>query len=559
MSLEGETTRLLATLQSLPLRIILADGGARRAIAFIAGATGALALAPFDVFPAMAVPLCVAIWLIDGASGVGVTALRSAASAGWWLGFGYFVAGLWWLGAAMLVEADQFAWALPLAVLGLPAGLAVFTALGFAAARALWSPGPLRVFALAAGLGGAEWLRGHILSGFPWNDVGMAFASAGPLTQTASLIGLHGLDLVAILIFASPATLIDGRPTSAPTPTPGRDGNPALWTAIILIGLMALFGALRLATGRTDYVSGVKLRLMQPNLPQDAKFNPQNGPAILDRYLTLTNRATGPERRGAADVTHVIWPESAFPYILSRQPEALSAIAQTLQGAILLTGAARVVEDGDGGGKIFNSIEVVHGDQIVAAFDKMHLVPFGEYLPLEKYLSPFGLTQLVPGTWDQGDGPRELSAPGLPLMAPLICYEAIFPGRATERDPARPRPRPRLLLNVTNDGWFGLTSGPYQHFAQARMRAIEEGLPLIRVANTGVSAIVDPYGRVLDSLPLGAEGVIDGRLPQPASATLFSRWGDRIFPALWTLTLLIAAAARAQLAARWSVQRKPKH
>jgi apolipoprotein N-acyltransferase len=555
VSLEGETTRLLATLQSLPLRIILADGGARRAIAFIAGATGALALAPFDVFPAMAIPLCVAVWLIDGASGVGVTALRSAASAGWWLGFGYFVAGLWWLGAAMLVEADQFAWALPLAVLGLPAGLAVFTALGFAAARALWSPGPLRVFALAAGLGGAEWLRGHILSGFPWNDVGMAFASAGPLTQTASLIGLHGLDLVAILIFASPATLIDGRPTSAPTP--GRDNNPALWTAIILIGLMALFGALRLATGRTDYVSGVKLRLMQPNLPQDAKFNPQNGPAILDRYLTLTNRATGPERRGAADVTHVIWPESAFPYILSRQPEALSTIAQTLQGAILLTGAARVVEDGDGGGKIFNSIEVVHGDQIVAAFDKMHLVPFGEYLPLEKYLSPFGLTQLVPGTWDQGDGPRELSAPGLPLMAPLICYEAIFPGRATERAPARPRPR--LLLNVTNDGWFGLTSGPYQHFAQARLRAIEEGLPLIRVANTGVSAIVDPYGRILDFLPLGTEGVIDGRLPQPVSATLFSRWGDRIFPALWTLTLLIAAAARTQLAARWSVQRKPQH
>jgi apolipoprotein N-acyltransferase len=242
---------------------------------------------------------------------------------------------------------------------------------------------------------------------------------------------------------------------------------------------------------------------------------------------------------------------------LSRQPEALSAIAQTLQGAILLTGAARVVEDGDGGGKIFNSIEVVHGDQIVAAFDKMHLVPFGEYLPLEKYLGPFGLTQLVPGTWDQGDGPRELSAPGLPLMAPLICYEAIFPGRATERDPARPRPR--LLLNVTNDGWFGLTSGPYQHFAQARLRAIEEGLPLIRVANTGVSAIIDPYGRVLDSLPLGTEGVIDGRLPQPASATLFSRWGDRIFPALWTLTLLIAAAARVQLAARWSVQRKPQH
>ena len=554
VSLEGETTRLLTTLQSLPPRIILADGCARRAIAFIAGATGALALAPFDVFPAMMVPLCVAVWLIDGAAGSGVTALRSAAGAGWWLGFGYFVAGLWWLGAAMLVEADQFAWSIPLAVLGLPAGLAVFTALGFMAARALWSPGPLRVFALAAGLGGAEWLRGHILSGFPWNDVGMAFASAGPLSQTAALIGLYGLDLAAILIFAAPATLIDGRPASA------RNGNPALWTAIILLGLMALFGALRLATGRTDYAPGVKLRLMQPNLPQDAKFQPQNGPAILERYLTLSNRATSPERRSAADVTHIIWPESAFPYILSRQPEALSAIAQTLQGAILLTGAARVEEDGDGGGKIFNSIEVVHGDQIVAAFDKIHLVPFGEYLPLAKYLKPFGLTQLVPGTWDQGEGPRELMAPGLPLMAPLICYEAIFPGKATESGAGHQRPR--LLLNVTNDGWFGLTSGPYQHFAQARLRAIEDGLPLIRVANTGVSAIIDPYGRVLDSLPLGVDGVIDGRLPQPASAPLFSRWGQRIFLALWTLTFLVALAGRLagrlQAAGRWSVQRKPR-
>jgi apolipoprotein N-acyltransferase len=537
VSLRKETISLLATLQDLSHRIILAEGGSRRAIAFIAGATGALALAPFDVVPAMAVPLCVAVWLIDGASGVGVAAFRSAAGAGWWLGFGYFVAGLWWLGAAMLVEADQFAWALPLAVLGLPAGLALFTALGFALARAVWSPGSLRVFALAAGLGGAEWLRGHIFTGFPWNDFGMALAAAGPLAQTASLIGLHGLDLAAIVIFAVPATLIDA-------PVFGRTRNIAIWVAVALLAGMAQFGALRLATGRTEYAPGVKLRLMQPNLPQDAKFKPQNGPAILDRYLNLSNRAASPERRGAADVTHIVWPESAFPFILSKQPEALSAIAHTLQGAVLLTGAARVEEDGDGGGKIFNSIEVVQGDQIVAYFDKIHLVPFGEYLPMEKFLKPLGLTQLVPGIWDSGAGPRELSAPGLPLMAPLICYEAIFSGRATES--GADRPQPRLLLNVTNDGWFGLTSGPYQHFAQARLRAIEEGLPLIRVANTGVSAIVDPWGRVLNFLPLGAEGVIDGRLPLPTTPTVFSRRGRAAFPALWLLMLLIALFGRAQ-------------
>lgn len=531
MSFQDETAGLLAMLRDLSHRVILAEDGARRTISFIAGATGALALAPFDIVPAMAVPLCVAVWLIDGAAGDGVASLRSAAGAGWWLGFGYFVAGLWWLGAAMLVEAEQFAWALPLAVIGLPAGLALFTALGFAIARAIWSPGSLRIFALAAGLGGAEWLRGHVLTGFPWNDVGMALAAAGPLAQTASVIGLHGLDLVAIIIFAAPATLIDA-------PARGRTRNIAIWTAVALLGAMAQFGALRLATGRTEYAAGVKLRLIQPNLPQDAKFQPQNGPAILERYLTLSNRNASPERRGASDVTHIVWPESAFPYILSRQPEALAAIAKTLQGAILLTGAARIEEDGDGGGKVFNSIEVVHGDQIVAFFDKIHLVPFGEYLPMEKYLKPFGLAQIVPGVWDHGTGPRKLSAPGLPPMAPLICYEAIFPGQATGN--GSEAQRPRLLLNVTNDGWFGLTSGPYQHFAQARLRAIEEGLPLIRVANTGVSAIVDPWGRVLNALPLGIEGVIDGRLPQPTAPTVFSRWDRLIFPTLWTLTLGIA-------------------
>ena len=539
MSSQDETTGLLAKLQALAHRVILSEGGSRRAIAFIAGATGAFALAPFDIVPAMAVPLCVAVWLIDGAAGAGVAALWAAAGDGWWLGFGYFVAGLWWLGAAMLVEADQFAWALPLAVLGLPACLATFTALGFVAARAVWTSGSLRVFALAAGLGGAEWLRGRIFTGFPWNDPGMALAAAGPLAQTASLIGLHGLDLVAIVIFAAPATLIDA-------PMSGRARNIAIWTAVGLLAAMGQFGALRLATGRTAYAPGVKLRLMQPNLPQDAKFRPENAPAILDRYLSLSNRDAGPQRRGARDVTHVIWPESAFPYILSRQPEALAAIAQTLQGAILLTGAARIEEDGAGGGKIFNSILVVQGDQIVAFFDKIHLVPFGEYLPMEKYLTPFGLTQLVPGVWDAGEGRRALSAPGLPPMAPLICYEAIFSGEAT--DAGSGRLRPRVLLNVTNDGWFGLTSGPYQHFAQARLRAIEEGLPLIRVANTGVSAIIDPWGRVLDSLPLGVEGIIDGRLPLPTSATLFSRWGRFAFPALWALTLVIALIGRIQKA-----------
>jgi apolipoprotein N-acyltransferase len=530
-----------AGLATLPRRVILAEGWTRRAFAFGAGALGALALPPFDFAPAMAIPLTTAVWLIDGAAAEGgrrrprLGPLLSAAGAGWWLGFGYFVAGLWWLGSAMLVEADEFAWAIPLAVLGLPALLAFFPALGFALSRLLWSPGPARVFALAAGLGVSEWLRGHMFTGFPWNDFGMALAQAGPLGQGAALVGLHGLDLIAIIIFAAPATLIDR--------LPGARANSAARTAIALLAALSLFGVVRLATSPTLFVPGVKLRLMQPNLAQDAKFRPENGPDILRRYLALSDKATSPDVTGVADVTHLIWPESAFPYVVTREPQALADIARTLQGKVLITGAARLEGDGEGRrGRLYNAIQVFENGRVLDFYDKSHLVPFGEYLPLEDWLRPFGVTQLVPGIWDRGEGSRRLTAPGLPPMSPLVCYEAIFPGEVAPRN-ARDE-RAKLLLNLTNDGWFGRTPGPWQHFAQARLRAIEEGLPLIRVANTGISAIVDPYGRVLESLPLGEEGIIDGRLPEPASETLFARWCAVIFPILLIMMVLLALAGR---------------
>jgi len=442
----------------------------------------------------------------------------------------------------MLVEADQFAWALPLAVIGMPALLALFTSLGFALARLLWSPGSARIFALAVGLGASEWLRGHILTGFPWNDFGMALASVPPLAQTASLIGLHGLDLLAIVIFAAPATLVDRPPGRRDFATPA-----AIFAAAALAGML-VFGTARLARHDFEFVEGVKLRLMQPNLPQDAKFKPENGAGILRRYLALSDQATAPGRTGVADITHLIWPESAFPFVLSREPQALASIDRALPGVILITGAARLEEErptAPGGGrrsKVYNAIEVVQGDRIIGFYDKAHLVPFGEYLPLETLLRPLGITHLVPGIWDRGAGPRRLVAPGLPPIAPLICYEAIFPGDVTAPDDGGARAQ--LLLNVTNDGWFGMTSGPYQHLAQARLRAIEEGLPLVRAANTGISAIIDPHGRILSELPLGTEGVLDGLLPKPLGATFFSQHPHAGFLFLMVAALISALAGR---------------
>jgi apolipoprotein N-acyltransferase len=508
--------------------VILAWDWRRRAIAFAAGTIGALALPPFDFLPAALAPMMTAVWLIDGSAVVGangrstVRSMRSAFAAGWWWGFGYFVAGLWWLGSAFLVEADKFAWALPLGVLALPAGLAFFPAIGFAIARLLWSPGAARILALSVGLCASEWLRAIVLTGFPWNEIGMALGQNLVLAQIASIVGLHGLTILSVAIFAAPATLADERT--------GRWFSGPILLALAALGLFAAFGAFRLSAPDSTSVAGVKLRIMQPNVAQDADFRPQNKDAIMRRYLALSDRATSPTSTGVADVTHLIWPESAFPFLLARDPHALAQIADLLRGgAVLITGAARVAErvPGDGRAHFFNSIQVIdnHG-ALLDRYDKQHLVPFGEYLPFADFLDRFGVTQFIqfPGGFDAGSGPTILRAPGLPDALPLICYEAVFPREIGSFFRPDDR-RPAWMLNVTDDAWFGITPGPHQHFAQARLRAIEQGLPLVRAANTGISAVVDGLGRVVAELPLGVEGVLDSVLPTPRPPTFYSRFG----------------------------------
>jgi apolipoprotein N-acyltransferase len=517
-------------------RVVLAWGWPRRLIALAAGATGALALPPLDLWPLIVVPMTVAVWLVDGAVGTGRWArVRAALAVGWWWGFGFFLAGLWWLGAAFLVEADKFAWAMPLGVVALPAGLALFPALAFAAARLIWPQGSGRILIFAVALALSEWLRGHVLTGFPWNAYGMMLAGQAWIAQFASLAGLYGLTLVAVAIGAAPATLGTGKPG------PTRWRAPVL--ALVALGGLLGFGAWRIPAAPTPDVSGVKLRLMQPNLPQDAKFNPRAGEAILSRYLALSDRATSPRTLGVQDVTHLIWPESAFPFLLGRTPQALSRIAALLPpNATLITGAARAGETlpGESRPPIFNSIQVVNDEgAIVASYDKVHLVPFGEYLPavLETLIRSVGLSEFVavPGGFAAASRRMPLTVRGLPPAAALICYEAVFPGQVMPQGP-----RPGFMLNLTNDGWFGQTSGPYQHFAQARLRSVEEGLPLVRVANTGISAVIDPYGRVTASLPLGTEGVLDAALPIGIPATLYVQFRDVFFAGLVLAFLLLS-------------------
>jgi apolipoprotein N-acyltransferase len=524
-------------LKGLITGIVLAWGWRRAAIALAAGAASGLAMAPFDIWPVMFVTFPVLVWLIDGAAVGRWGGVVVAGITGWWFGFGYFVVGLYWIGNALLVDAATFGWLLPFAVVGVPAMLAIFTGLGVAFARVLWTRGALRIMALAVALTASEWLRGHVLTGFPWNAFGYALTNPLALAQSAAIFGLWGLTFIAVAIFASPATLTDD-------PTETRRPWLPLACAVVVLVILAGYGEVRLRRTQTGFVDGVHLRIMQPNLPQDAKFNYGAKQEVMKRYLALSDRAAGPRSTGMHDVTHLIWPESAFPFFLTRDPDAMAQISALLpEKAVLITGAIRLAEPVDPKNPAaYNSIYVIdHDGSILALYDKVHLVPFGEYLPLEHFLERIGLQNLskIHGGFLSGDRRRLIAVPHAPPMLPLICYEAIFPDEAVPRNA-----RPGWLVNVTNDGWFGNSSGPHQHFQQARVLAIEEGLPLVRAANTGISAVVDPLGRVIQSLPLGTDGVIDSRLPKPIGATIFVRTGNGLVGLMLAVALVVIVRRR---------------
>lgn len=521
----------------LAYAVVLAFGWRRALIAFVAGLASALALAPINAWPILFLTFPVLIWLVDGSAAGRWSGTMTAAVAGWCFGFGYFVAGLYWVGYAFLVDAKTFGWLLPVAVAGLPAYLAIYTGVGLAAARLIWVRGPARVLALAAMLTGAEWLRGHLFSGFPWNTFGYALTEPLALAQSVSLTGVWGLTFLCIAICTSPAVLADDL---ADTPHPRR---APLFGILILVAL-ASYGVVRLWQHPTAYVSGVKLRIMQPNLQQDEKFNYAAKTQVMERYLRLSDRATGPNSNGVHDATVLIWPESAFPFFLTREPDALAQIAGLLKPSTeLITGAVRPAPSAASNEpRAYNSVYVIDPDgSIRGIYDKVHLVPFGEYLPFQRLLERLGLRQLTKqvGGFLSGDRRRAMDVPGAPKMLPLICYEAIFPGAAVPRDE-----RPGWLVNVTNDGWFGISSGPYQHFQQARVLAIAEGLPLARAANTGISAVVDPLGRIVNYLPLGAEGALDALLPRAIETTPYVRFGDSPLILFMVVSLIMIARRR---------------
>ena len=533
MQAESQTTRAASPetpVAALRARVMGLAGWKRAAVAIAAGGLSALAFAPIFAFPVLFLTFPIFVWLIDASPG-----WRRAASAGWLFGFGYFFFNLFWVGEAFLVEADKFAWLLPFAVTLLPAGLALFWAAAAALARRFWQQGIARVFVFAIALGIAEWLRGHVLTGFPWNVVGYSLTYPLPLMQSAALFGVYGLTAIAAFVFPAPLVMMADRDERLRW----ADITRAIAVAVVPIAMLCLYGAWRLAAPE-DFVPDVKLRIVQPSVPQREKWMSEYQRRIFDDHIALSLGNPKGEKDSLAGITHLVWPEAAMPFFPLETPEALDVLAAMLpQGTTLITGAIR--HDPPLGPdrrllpttRVLNSILVFNEQaKVDAVYDKIKLVPFGEYVPLESALSHLGIQKLTHGrgAFAEGVTPRPLmSIPGLPRALGLVCYEALFGG-----DVVQGEGRPGVLLNVTNDGWFGQSTGPYQHFHQTRIRAVEEGVPLIRAANNGISAVVDPYGRARQTLGLDIRGVIDSRLPQALPPPVYARAGD------WMLALVLA-------------------
>jgi apolipoprotein N-acyltransferase len=494
--------------------------------ALVCGAAAGFAHPPFGILPGL-FGWAGLLLLLDRANPA--RPLRSVFWRGWSMGVGYFLVGTWWVAEAFLVDAASHGWMAPFAVMLLPAGMGLFWGAAAVLHRLLAAPGPARVLTLAAAFGLIEWVRGGFLTGFPWNLPGNTWAAGSPLSQAAAVFGVFGLSVLTIAIAAAPAVLLDrtGRRTRALT----------MGAAVLALAGLWGHGAWRLQRAEVAYTD-VVVRIVQPDVDQKDKWRPENLPAIVEDYVRLSR---GP---GAERVDVVIWPEGALPALIDAlfaEPSYAARLTSAVSpGQFLFMGANRL--GGAPGAPLYhNSLLVLRreteGLRVMAAYDKHRLLPFGEYLPLGGLMTRLGVRALVhmPSDYTPGPPPAPLAIPGLPVVQPLICYESVYPGLVGRRGP-----RPAWLLVPSNDSWFGETSGPWQHLNVGSYRAIEQGLPVVRSTPTGVSAMIDPYGRIRPGDRLGTDiaGVVDAPLPAPLPGTIYSRWREIPF---WALIVFCAS------------------
>lgn len=491
---------------------------------------GALSLtqAPASLWMAAPLALSLAAWLLARAEGA-----RAAARLGWLLGVGYFLPGLLWMGEAFLVEAERFAWMRPFAVTLLPMGLGLFWAAAFAAAARVDGGPVCRALTLAAAMTAAETLRSTVLTGFPWGLFVYGLVET-PIAQAAAWVGPFALNGWTIFAALAPFFLLQ---------RVRGDGAGLALGALGVVSALGLWvaGEHRLAGAETR-PAGPIVRLVQPNVPQIEKWRPEH---MERNFRSLIALSGSPSEGREPDL--VIWPEVATPYPVAEDEELRRGVMSRLPaGARLAFGALRREGPWGEDRRVFNSLHLVGPAPeapILALYDKHHLVPFGEYVPLESVLEPLGILAIAGGRggFASGPGPRVLTVPGLPPFQPLICYEAIF-----AQEIGGGARRPEWLLHATNDAWFGDSSGPWQHFVQARFRAIEQGAPLYRAANTGVSAGVDPYGRVIAQLGVGKRGVLDLPLLRPVALPTYQRVKEGPLAAILSVFFFGIVALRAR-------------
>ena len=502
-------------------------------LALASGAGAALAHPPFGILLGL---LGYPLLMILAERSITV---RGAFWTGWLAGFAYFFISCWWVAEAFLVNPAQ-AWMAPFAASLLPIGLGLFWGTATALHRRFNPGGVGRVLVFAGLFCLLEWLRGHVLTGFPWNPAGAGWKAGSAASQFAAAAGVYGVSLVTV------AAVSAFGPLAGPGPRKARIGVAVL--GALTLAALVVGGATRLSGARLTLTDTV-VRIVQADVAQESKWTPEAYQGIVDRYVNLTARP------GATLPDVVIWPEGALPASANQvfapgSPDA-AAIARAVQpGQTLILGLGRGVADpaAPDGGRYYNSLlaltdEGGEGLRITAAYDKYRLVPFGEYLPAGDLLGALGVRSLthMPSDFSAGPRPAPIVVPGLPPMQPLICYESLYPGFTPGG-----AGRPRWIVNISNDAWFGRTSGPLQHLNLASYRAIETGLPVVRSTPTGVSAMIDPWGRVVSDQRLepGESGVIDARLPAPAAPTLYGRFGDLLFGLGLLAALLPMAAGR---------------
>ena len=478
-------------------------------ICFFSGGAMALAMPPFGFWPMLFFGIGTFYLCLIGQK------RWPAFFTGWAFGFGYFLAGLFWIANALLVPGNPFKWVWPLAILGLPVGLALFTGVAAWLSTLIARPETKRgMLAFIVCLGGSEFLRGHIFTGFPWNLYAYGWAKSPALSQVVSLVGAYGLSVLTIVICCVPAWILASH----------ADRKTASITFLVLITVLNawfMWGTERIRNNPAQFHDSVTIRIVQPNIAQEDKWNEEKlGQNLTSMIGHSTAPADSPEK------TIIVWPETSISDFITSDPSGAQFLKQSLfdrlPGALLATGMLRHQTNRiTGENQYYNSLVVLNSSlENLAVFDKTHLVPFGEYIPFKDIipLTPFvAFSGFTPGS-----GLQTLTADKIPSFSPLVCYEIIFPGNVTDKNN-----RPEWIINVTNDGWYGDSPGPYQHMTMAIFRAIEEGIPVARSANTGVSVMIDPVGRVLKKIPYGAAGHFDTALPKRLeNTTIYSRYGD---------------------------------